>query len=118
MKSRPFRWPVRNKLALLSMSLLLGAVSLEADAIDKATRDAHAGRVFFPPDQSSETYDSFIVYLKDDAPNDDIASTKALSRLRQLDDTLERAGLELGVTLGYSKRISTGGHLINCTTNQ
>ena len=74
------RWPARRSLALASMSLLLGAISLDADAVDKATRAAHDGRVFFPAEGSTQTYDSFIVYLRDDAKagDDDITMPNAM----------------------------------------
>lgn len=112
MNPPPRRWPARRTLALLCMSLLLGAPGSEAEAVSKATRDAQAGRVFFLPAHSHDTYDSFIIYVQDDAATDDHASAKAQSKRRQLDRALDSAGRALGVGLVYRQRISTGGHLV------
>ena len=105
------RWPARRSLALASMSLLLGAISLDADAVDKATRAAHDGRVFFPAEGSTQTYDSFIVYLRDDAKAGDDDSAKALAARSRLDSLLDTASRPLGLSLRQDHRISTGGHL-------
>ncbi|MCB1559938.1 MAG: S8 family serine peptidase [Xanthomonadales bacterium] len=105
-------WPARRSLALASMALFLGGISHDADAVDKMTRDRHAGRVFFPAEGSTQTYDSFIVYLRDDAKAGDDGSAKALAARSRLDSLLDAASQPLGLSLRADRRISTGGHLL------
>ncbi|MEZ5465875.1 MAG: S8 family peptidase [Lysobacteraceae bacterium] len=110
--SKLSRWPARRSLALASMSLLLGAVSLDADAVNQKTRDFHAGRVFFPEASANQRYDSFIVYLRDDAKLGDDSSAKAKSVQHRLDTAVEKATRPLGLTLRQERRLSTGGYLL------
>lgn len=105
---------LRRSTMWLALGICLtshGALAVDADTAAEQ-RAALAGRVVFDAGAPGETFDSFIVYYRDDAsPGDDTA--KAARNTRQaLEKDLQRANARLSLKARQERRLATGGHLL------
>lgn len=108
--------PFRQKRRLLGCTLLLAclaaAPAIANDEITPEKRAALADRVLFNVGQAGESFDSFIVYYREDAPPGEEKSAAATRTRKQLDADLSRASKALGHVAAHERRLATGGHLI------
>ena len=105
--------PPRRPLSLFAAGFCLAASgALAGEHQPNIARAARGAKVFLAPAQSSDYYDSFIVYYRDDAPPGDEHSAAAKHALQRVESDLIGLGKSMGLDLRRARRMGTGGHVI------
>ncbi len=109
--------PTRSCRPLMSTVLLLAMAGVSLNAATAAQISAEervllSDRVLLEAGAIDETFDSFIVYYRNDAaPGDEEAKTADDTR-KAVDRDLARVKAAIGVTAKRERRLATGGHLL------